>query len=105
MKVFALEMRFYESRFIFLVNAKADPFFSTTNGKPLYRKRKTTCLPKKTLSTFLYARTSLLDISFAKGNFHLASEALLFGSRPSSGLILRTVFLARLTSSSVGETA
>lgn len=80
MKVFALDMRFYESHFIFLVNAKADPFFSTKNGKPLYRKRKTTCLPP-------------------------ASEALLFGSRPSSGLILRMLFLARLTNSSVDETA
>jgi len=69
MKMFALDMRFYDPHFIFLVNAKADPFFSTNNGKPRLRKRKTICLPKKTLSTFLYERTSLLDVSLAKGTF------------------------------------
>ena len=58
MKMFALHMRCYESSFIFLGKATADPFFSTTKKWKtiFFRKRKTICLPNKTLSTFLYER-------------------------------------------------
>lgn len=74
MKKFALHMRCYESSFIFLGMATADPFFWTTKRWKtiFFQKRKTICLPNKTLSTFLYERQSLVDLFLAKGNFYLA---------------------------------
>lgn len=73
---------------IFLTNAKADPFSSTKNGKPSFRKRRMTCLPIKTLSVFLQERYPA-DISPAKENFYLDLNMTLFACTPSTGLILR----------------
>lgn len=60
MKMFALDMRAYESSFAFLGTATADSFFKTSkkkkDEKPFFKKRKTICL-SKILSTFLYERT------------------------------------------------